>query len=67
MKKWVWTFGSATPHKGKYVVVNTADDDGREYMYGKYGQRNCAMSYPYDMGMAVVNKYGYQLKEEVTV
>ena len=65
--KWVWTFGVGTPWKGKYVVVNTEDGDGREYMFNKYGQQNCCRAYPYEEGMIFVNRYGYKLIEEITL
>lgn len=63
--KWIWTFGIGTPYKGKYVVIETDNDDGREYMFDRYGRMNCCMSYPYDKGMELVKKYGYQLIENI--
>lgn len=67
MRKWIWTFGCGTPWAGKYVIVHTAHGDGRERVFEKYGQQNCAMSYLYDKGMAIAEKYGYQLLEVMEV
>lgn len=67
MRKWIWTFGVGTPYAGKYVIVNTDKSDGREYMFNKYGQQNCCMSYFYNAGIMIVERHGYQLLEEVTV
>ena len=65
MRKWIWTFGVGSPYKGKYVVIETDNGDGREYMFNRYGKQNCCMSYPYSKGMELVKKYGYQLIENV--
>lgn len=66
MRKWIWTFGCDTPYSGKYVVVECLHGDGRDYMFKKYGQDNCCMSYLYDdIGMDIVKKYGFKLIEEV--
>lgn len=67
MRKWIWTFGVGTPYKGKYVVIETDNGDGREYMFNRYGRQNCCMSYLYDKGMELVKKYNYQLIENVKI
>lgn len=67
MRKWIWTFGKGTPWAGKYVIVHTAHGDGRERVFEVFGQNNCAMSYPYDMGMKYVEKYSLELVGEFQV
>lgn len=67
MRKWIWTFGVGSPYKGKYVVIETDNGDGREYMFNKYGKQNCCMSYLYAKGMELVKKYGYTLIENVKI
>lgn len=67
MRKWIWTFGVGSPYKGKYVVIETDNGDGREYMFNRYGRQNCCMSYLYDKGMELVKKYNYQLIENVKI
>lgn len=67
MKKWIWTFGVGSPYKGKYVVIETDNGDGREYMFNRYGRQNCCMSYLYEKGMELVKKYNYQLIENVKI
>lgn len=65
--KWIWTFGIGTPYKGKYVVIETDNDDGREYMFKKYGRDNCCMSYPYEKGIELVKKYNYKCIDAVVL
>ena len=60
MRKWIWTFGCGTPWAGKYVIVHTAQGDGREEVFEKYGQSNCSMSYPFDKGMELARRYGWK-------
>ena len=67
MRKWIWTFGVGSPYKGKYVVIETDNGDGREYMFNMYGRQNCCMSYPYEKGIALVEKYGYTLIEKCKI
>lgn len=67
MRKWIWTFGVGSPYKGKYVVIETDNGDGREYMFNRYGRQNCCMSYLYEKGMELVKKYNYQLIENVKI
>ena len=65
--KWIWTFGCGTPYKGKYVIIDTEEGDGREYMFEHYGQNNCCMSYPYEKGMRLVEKYGYKCINDISL
>ena len=67
MRKWIWTFGVGTPWAGKYVIVHTDHGDGRERVFEVFGQENCSMSYLYDDGMEVVEKYGLELAGEFMI
>ena len=63
MIKWIWTFGVGTPWAGKYVIVHSYGNkgDGRERVFEVFGQENCSMSYFYEQGMKIVEKYGLEL------
>lgn len=63
MRKWIWTFGVGTPWAGKYVIVHSygTKGDGREKVFEAFGQANCSMSYPYEKGMKIVEKYELEL------
>lgn len=67
--KWIWTFGGMNKFLAdKYVVINGDEQDGRDYVFERYGQDNCCMDYPYEYGMdKVVKKYNLKLLEEVTL
>lgn len=67
MRHWIWTFGCGTPWEGKYVIVHTAHGDGRERVFEVFGQENCSMSYLYEDGMKIVEKYGLELVGEFQI
>ena len=67
MSKWIWTFGGGTKYAGKYIVVNSENGDGREHIFEIYGQGNCAMSYPYNVGIKLAEKYKWDFLEELYV
>lgn len=45
MRKWIWTFGTETIFRNKYVVVYTDNSDGRDILFEIYGRENFSMSY----------------------
>ena len=67
MRHWIWTFGCGTPWAGKYVIVHTDHGDGRERVFEVFGQENCSMSYFYEQGMKIVEKYGLELAGEFQI
>ena len=62
MRKWIWTFGSKTKYGGKDVIVcrPEGEGDGREEVFERYGQQNCSMSYLFDKGMELAQRYNWE-------
>lgn len=70
MKKLLWTFGLDTPYKHKCVITFSKDfETAMNYVYDKYGQENVASNYvdPYQHINKLIEKYNYEIIEEITL
>ena len=68
MKKYLITFGLGTKWRNKCVVITASDEDKvREYVYDKYGQWNVAAVYDYEIYKTIIDKYNYEIIEEINL
>lgn len=69
MKRYLITFGLDSIYHGKCLIISSDDEmKAREYAYNKYGQSNVAFVRDYaEYGFYLINKYGYEVLEDVTL
>lgn len=68
MKRYLITFGLDSIYHGKCLIISSDDEmKAREYAYNKYGQSNVAFVRDYTQYEYLINKYGYEVLEDVTL
>jgi hypothetical protein len=68
MKKYLITFGIGTKWRGDCVIITASNEDNvREYVYDKYGQWNVAAVYDYETSKSIIDKYNYEIIEEINL